>query len=433
MQTQREPIEGAGSRPTGAAPRSKDARDERRLAFLERTGESLTAASDRRSLDRALSNLASELISDFAEGVAIFAHTAEAVRLAGCAHRALERAELERRLKKRGLFRALRGWFDQRYCGVVLADGLTGSIEPAPPAAQEPGRLLREGLDAEALLLAPFTAGPQCQGGLAVALRSGADAEIAPLWPWVKLIARVCSGAIAHVESLLELRADMAKQQLLVSMLSHDLKSPLSAITLSTGALTPAPSVHDRRRSRRQVDVIYRSAEHMSSVIENIQLESQLASGTFELSRRAEAVDELVADCCRVARPLCEMRRTSLEIEVPCGLPKIDADKDRLRRALSNLLAYAIQHTAAGGEIQLSAVCAGPEVELRVCGVGCALSDDQAQSLFELQAAGSAGPHALGLRIARAVVEAHGGSLRVDNGDDPRRSTFVLSLPAAAQ
>ena len=121
------------------------------------------------------------------------------------------------------------------------------------------------------------------------------------------------------------------------------------------------------------------------------------------------------------------------EVDVPTGLPIVEADGGRLVRALSNLLDNARDHTPDGGTVRLGARVEGESVELRVEDSGVGIDAQALDSVFERYYQGDgartrgAGT-GLGLAIARAVAQAHDGSLSVES-EPGQGASFVLTLP----
>jgi len=116
---------------------------------------------------------------------------------------------------------------------------------------------------------------------------------------------------------------------------------------------------------------------------------------------------------------------------VPSGPPKLDGDAARLRRVLANLVANAIGHTPSGGSVRLAAQRTGSVIEVRVADTGAGIDPDLAGRVFErfVRAPGSKGS-GLGLSIAKDIVEAHGGQIRIDSRPG-EGTTVVLTLPLA--
>ena len=126
----------------------------------------------------------------------------------------------------------------------------------------------------------------------------------------------------------------------------------------------------------------------------------------------------------------------ALDARVDRRLPKVAADPDRIGEVLANLLDNALRHTPPGGRVEVAATAAGGEVRLSVADTGEGIPAELLGRVFERfyrvdrarsRADGGSG---IGLTIARAIVEAHGGRIRAESDGTGRGSRFVVSIPA---
>jgi len=143
-------------------------------------------------------------------------------------------------------------------------------------------------------------------------------------------------------------------------------------------------------------------------------------------------------DAVAAARPGYQSKGVSLEFTEPTARPLIDADAQRIQQVLANLLDNALRHTPAGGRVQVSIQKGlGKMVSFTVTDNGAGIEPDQVEDVFERfhradpsRAVRDGGGSGLGLTIARAIAEDHGGSLTAASGGPGRGSTFTLSLRA---
>jgi len=223
-----------------------------------------------------------------------------------------------------------------------------------------------------------------------------------------------------------------------VANVSHELRTPLTAIrgyaeTLQGGV------INDAAVTANFVGVIERHSERLGRLIDDLLTLSDLELGRTELQRVptsvAHAVDatiELVRD--KAARGQVEIRR-----DIPDDVPAVDADPDRLEQVLVNLIDNAVKYTPAGGSVTVSARCIdGPTGCVEICvadtGVGVSRLDlpRLTERFYRVDRARSRelGGTGLGLAIVKHIVQAHGGTLRIDS-DLGKGTRVYVRLPAA--
>ncbi|MFP5502749.1 MAG: sensor histidine kinase, partial [Candidatus Sericytochromatia bacterium] len=163
----------------------------------------------------------------------------------------------------------------------------------------------------------------------------------------------------------------------------------------------------------------------------------QLAAGTFQLHPRPIDLDEVIALATAEVRPQAEGKRQRLSVEIG-ELPVIEADDQRLHQVLTSLLGNAVKFTPEGGVIVLRARAEAGRVRLEVSDDGPGIAPEALPKLFEpfsqLDTATTrrTGGVGVGLAIAKALVEAHGGTIGVDSRVGCG-STFWLSLPTGSE
>ena len=218
----------------------------------------------------------------------------------------------------------------------------------------------------------------------------------------------------------------------LLSDVAHELRTPLATIegyveglrdgVVASEAPTWALLATETGRLQRLVD--------------DLQLVSRAEERQLDL--RTVEVDpaSLVEDAVRAAAPAYEVKGVRLETTAEPRLPAVAVDPDRIGEVLANLLENALRHTPEGGRVDVRAENRGNEVELLVSDTGEGIAPEQLDRVFERffradparsRATGGSG---IGLTIARALAEAHGGLLRAESEGPGRGARFVLSLPA---
>ena len=217
----------------------------------------------------------------------------------------------------------------------------------------------------------------------------------------------------------------------LVAELSHDLRTPLASVQLLVGALRDGV-VEPARRD-----------DHLARIEQQVSLMTELVGELHSVAREEAASSrtewisprELIAAAAETMRIQAEARGVVLEVDLTPCLPTIHANRVQLHRALVNLLQNAIRHAPDGGSVAVHAqpVLGGVEIEVEDDGEGIAAEEraDVFTAFHGGDRRGSAARSGLGLAIARAIVDAHGGRIWLA---EPAAGTRVrLSLPARAE
>ena len=244
------------------------------------------------------------------------------------------------------------------------------------------------------------------------------------------------SGAVLVLHDMTELRRLERVRQDFVANVSHEFKTPLTAIqgfaeTLLAGALD------DPKNNRRFLGIIREHADRLARLTDDLLKLARIEAGKLELDFYPVGVTELVERCAETALLKASRKQIALQIEIPAGLTAVRGDAGLLGEVLQNLLDNAIQYTPEGGRICVTAMLLGREAVISVSdtGIGIPLADQERifERFYRVDAARSreAGGTGLGLSIARHIVEAHGGRIKVDS-EVGVGSTFSFSIPLAA-
>ncbi|MBX3131161.1 MAG: HAMP domain-containing histidine kinase [Polyangiaceae bacterium] len=241
-----------------------------------------------------------------------------------------------------------------------------------------------------------------------------------------RTFARAQERAIAARERAARMRG------LFFASVSHDLKSPLNAILGFTELVRQTePLTDDQLES---LDVIEQRGRELLALIETVLDAARVDAGQLELVREAVVVSELVTDAVRLGRDLGGGRAVEVVTEVHEGVPLLHADRTRCARALSTLIGHAIR-TADRDYLRMRVVpsrTGGVRIDVEV--PGSRLEASELAALLDPKRAPPRGEHrglSLGLGLARAVIDLHGGSIVVSDRED-KGSIFTVRLPAGA-
>jgi signal transduction histidine kinase len=210
-----------------------------------------------------------------------------------------------------------------------------------------------------------------------------------------------------------------------ISEISHDLRTPLTAIKgLLVNLIDDAGA-----GERRSLEIAERETDRLIRLVSQLLDFSRWQSGRLELNRRPVDVGAIARDAVVLSEGQARHRHITLDADIPPSLPTVSADPDRLQRVILNLLDNAIKFTPGGGRVTLGLTRRGREIEVGVRDTGRGMSEEEQERAFEPYYRGQGGGAGLGLAIARAVVEAHGGRMGIDGSrGEGCRVWFTLPL-----
>jgi PAS domain S-box-containing protein len=220
-----------------------------------------------------------------------------------------------------------------------------------------------------------------------------------------------------------------------LAVVAHDLRNPVQTVAMSAESLLELPL--DEVQQRRQLGIIRRAARGMTQLIADLLDAARIEAGTLSVHQARVDVGLLLAESFEQFEEDARTRGVTLICEGAAGIPAVLGDRDRLAQVLSNLLGNALKFTPSGGTVHLRSRIASPtddrwvEIEVEDSGVG--IAPDHLPHIFDRfwQAVRSTRAGAgLGLAIARGIVEAHGGQIRVESVPG-QRTAFTFTLPTA--
>jgi PAS domain S-box-containing protein len=234
------------------------------------------------------------------------------------------------------------------------------------------------------------------------------------------------------VEELQEL--DRLKSDF-VATVSHELRTPLTSIRGYTEILSDDPGLGSSQR--QIIGIIDRNGQRLMDLIEDLLTFSSIESGTLILARGPVQIRPLVDSACEAVRPLIESAGLALSLDIAPELPSVDGDGGLLERVMLNLLSNAVKFSNPGGAVLVTAKTGNGHVILSVEDSGVGIPEPEQANLFtrfyrtsdaHRRAINGSG---LGLAISKAIVEAHGGWIRLESTVDAG-TTISFGLPVAA-
>ena len=218
-----------------------------------------------------------------------------------------------------------------------------------------------------------------------------------------------------------DLRHLNAERTRFLSAISHELLTPLTIVRSFVELLIDDPTDNLTPEQREYLDTIERHTQQLRLTFSDLLDESRISAGAFKIKRTRFDARLLLEEFRRSYAPVVGARRQTLEIDPGTRVLWFLGDRGRLTQVLSNLVGNASKYSPEGSRIQ---VCARPDGDRLVVAVrdqGTGVSAEDQQKLFtpfsriENEMTGTVGGSGLGLFIAKAIVELHGGEIGVDS------------------
>ncbi|MBN1318209.1 MAG: GAF domain-containing protein [Anaerolineales bacterium] len=250
----------------------------------------------------------------------------------------------------------------------------------------------------------------------------------APLWSSDGHLLNI----IANVRDITRFREAEEMKSTFISVISHELKTPVALIKGYAGTLRRKDAQWDEKTLDESLTVIEEESDRLNALINAILDASRLQSGALALEMGFVSLD-------RMAASLIEKYRTqttihTLSCDFPVDFPTVPGDRERLRQVLTNLLSNAIKYSPRGGHVKICGRIQPDKVIVFVQDEGIGVAPEDQDKLFKrfsrldnalsrsTQGAG------LGLFLVNAIIEAHGGQVWVES-EINKGSTFYFSLP----
>lgn len=228
-------------------------------------------------------------------------------------------------------------------------------------------------------------------------------------------------------KELEQLRSD------LIAWVSHDLQTPLTSVRAILEALADGVA-EDRLTQERYLNTALRDIQSLSILIDDLFQMAQLDTGGLPLEREWGSITDLISDTLESFRQMALNQQVDLQGSAAPDCDPVDMDIQRIGRVLNNLVGNALRHTPLGGQVIVNARRDSDAVEISVCDTGVGIQADDIAHVFdrfyrgEKSRSRSTGGSGLGLAIAQGIVEAHGGSIRVES-QPGKGACFYFRLP----
>lgn len=211
--------------------------------------------------------------------------------------------------------------------------------------------------------------------------------------------------------------------------LAHEIKNPLNAMHIQMMVLEreirdiPKISEKSKKGLLETVSVVQKEITRLSGFVE----ECLHFSKTGELNKRYVDIYGVLDEIVSLLLPQAQLRGIHVELEVASKLPKIKVDRDKIKQAILNIMINGVEAMPDGGKLRVSAKCIGHEMRISCQDTGPGIPDDIKDKIFDLFYTTKDGGTGIGLSFALNVVQAHGGTIRLE--PSKRGSKFVITIP----
>jgi PAS domain S-box-containing protein len=237
---------------------------------------------------------------------------------------------------------------------------------------------------------------------------------------------------ILNVRDLTRERQREEQRSTFISVISHELQTPISIIKGYASTLARKDAQFDTQGLQSRLIAIEQEVDRLSKLVGNLLYASRIQANGLQMDITPLDLEHLVRSVLR--RLKAKAPDVSVTLSIPESLPTVMADRDRIEEVLQNLLDNAIKYSPRHPEISVSCYSTGEEVIVSIKDSGMGISIREQEEIFErFQRVGdplsrSTQGAGLGLYIARAIIEAHGGRIWVES-TLRQGSTFSFSLP----
>ena len=222
----------------------------------------------------------------------------------------------------------------------------------------------------------------------------------------------------------------------LVAWISHDLRTPLTAIQASLEAIADG-IVTDEETTKSYINNSLSELEHLRVLIDDLFAIAQLDAGHMSLNFVKASLSDLISDIVASMNVRANNRKITIHGDIQPDIDPVTIAPDKMQRVLYNLIDNALRHTPPEGQITIRAYPKTDQIRVDVHNTGSQISVEHLPHIFEKFYRGETARHqgkdghrgtGLGLAIARGFVEAHQGKIWVDSPEN-RGTSFSFSIP----
>lgn len=220
-----------------------------------------------------------------------------------------------------------------------------------------------------------------------------------------------------------------------ISLVSHELRTPLTSIIGFVSFILDGKAGAINDRQRNSLARVHRQSKRLAALINDLLDISRIESGRIQMEQAPISILDIVTQRLEEIRPQADEKSIQLDLTAPESIPDILGDEARMGQVFTNLMGNAIKFTPNNGEVSVKVEADGTLLHVEVIDTGPGIPPDERQKVFDKFyqlsdiSTRQQGGSGLGLSISKSIVEAHGGKLWIDDGNQGKGSNFQFVLP----
>ena len=220
-----------------------------------------------------------------------------------------------------------------------------------------------------------------------------------------------------------------------ISLVSHELRTPLTSIIGFVSFILDGKAGAINDRQRNSLARVQRQSKRLAALINDLLDISRIESGRIQMDQAPISLLESVTQRIEEIRPQADEKSIRLALTAPESVPKVLGDEARLGQVFTNLIGNAIKFTPENGDVNIKVEADGNLLHVEVIDTGPGIPPEERQKIFDKFyqlsdiSTRQQGGSGLGLSISKSIVEAHGGKLWIDDGNQGKGSNFQFVLP----
>jgi signal transduction histidine kinase len=239
-------------------------------------------------------------------------------------------------------------------------------------------------------------------------------------------------GELIELWDITEEKRSKRQWEEFVTMMTHDLRSPLSVIMGYVQGMQCGMFGEISDRVRSVVEKAEESGKKLNSMIEEMLDNFRMEVGLLNLNRQECDAEKLLEGCYRDNLRTAQKQGIKLVLQLQDGIPHLHVDSRQMARVFNNLIGNAIKYTPDAGEVTITSECGEDALHVSIADTGIGIPPEDLSRIFfkYYRCAGASGfkGTGLGLAISKTIIEAHGGSIKVESSFGSG-SRFTVSIP----